>query len=151
MQFKKYICLLTSFETLNLTYHSQKRLYDSIYKEFGTLYFINIDNLKFFSKPKKYDFTNELKNLPKNIIFFNPQNTCLRHRKLSGSYLEFIRNDRKWFLCSILHTESYTKWPEIISIHHLTHQKLSEISESDLYFLLTYRKWPEMTLSDVYV
>ena len=28
----------------------------------------------FFSKPKKYDFTDELKNLPKNIIFFNPQN-----------------------------------------------------------------------------
>jgi len=101
MQFKKYICLLTSFETLNLTYHSQKRLYDSINDEFGTLYFINIDNLKFFSKPKKYDFTDELKNLPKNIIFFNPQN--------AKEFKDFIKNKILITICNFNKTFDHLK------------------------------------------
>ena len=50
---KKYICLLTSFESLDATYHTQKKLYNTINEEFEKFYFINIDNLKFFSKPKK--------------------------------------------------------------------------------------------------
>ena len=60
----KHICLLSSFETLNATYHTQKNLFDTISKEFNEIYFINTDNLKFFSKPKEYNFSDELKNRP---------------------------------------------------------------------------------------
>ena len=97
MHFKKYICLLTSFETLNLTYHSQKKLYNTISQEFGKLYFINIDNLKFFSKPKKYNFTDELKKLPENIIFFNPQNSKEFENFIKDKLLVTICNFNKTF------------------------------------------------------
>ena len=93
----KHICLLTSFESLNATYHTNKKLYNTISKEFSEFYIVNIDNLQFFSKPKKYKFSDELKNRPKNIIFFNPQNSKEFKDFASDKVLIVINNFGKSF------------------------------------------------------
>ena len=98
MNSKKYICLLSSFATLNSTYHLNKNLFNTINKEFGKLYFINTDNLKFFSKPKKYNFSEELKNKPKNIVFFNPQNSKEFKNFIKDKVLIAINNFGKSFV-----------------------------------------------------
>ena len=94
---KKYLCILTSFETLNATYHTKKIFFNKINKEFEKFYFINIDNLKFFSKLKNYNLSEELKNRPKNIIFFNPQNSKEFKEFIKDKILIVINNFGKTF------------------------------------------------------
>ena len=94
---KKYLCILTSFEKLNASYHTKKIFFNTMSEEFGKLYFINIDNLKFFSKPKKYIFSEELKNKPKNIIFFDPQNSKEFKNFIKDKILITISNFGKTF------------------------------------------------------
>jgi len=94
---KKYLCILTSFETLNATYHTKKIFFNKINKEFEKFYFINIDNLKFFSKLKNYNLSEELKNRPKNIIFFNPQNSKEFKDFIKDKILIAINNFGKTF------------------------------------------------------
>ena len=99
----KHICLLSSFETLNATYHTQKNLFDTISKEFTKVYFINTDNLRFFSKPKEYNFSDELKNRPKNIIFFNPLNSKEFKNFANDKILIAINNFGKSFFAFKIH------------------------------------------------
>ena len=75
MNSKKHTCLLTSFKSLNGTYHTQKNFYEFIAQKFSNFYIINIDNLIFFARPEKYDFSDEINNRPKNIILLNPKNS----------------------------------------------------------------------------
>jgi hypothetical protein len=97
MNYKKSICLLTSFESLNVQYHIQKNLYNFIAEKFDEFYFINIDNLQFFAKLKKYNFSDEIQNRPKNIILINPNNSKEFKNFIENKILIAINNFGKNF------------------------------------------------------
>ena len=85
MNLEKKICLLCTFKSLNATYHTQKFFYEFIARIFKDFHIINVDNLMFFSKPVKYNFSEEIHNRPKNIILFNPKNSKEFFRILENS------------------------------------------------------------------
>ena len=97
MNSKKYICLLTSFKSLNVTYHTQKKFYEFIAQKFSDFYIINIDNLILFARPEKYDFSDEVNNRPKNIILFNPKNSKEFNFFIKDKILIVINNIRRSF------------------------------------------------------
>ena len=103
MNKKNCLCFLTSFESLNATYHTQKNLLEEISKEFDKLYIINIDNLQFFSKKKNYKFSNEIKNKPDNIILFNPKNSTEFETFHKDKFLIAISNFGKTFFDFKIH------------------------------------------------
>tara|TARA_Y100000816_G_scaffold6581_1_gene4039 strand:+ start:14 stop:1219 length:1206 start_codon:yes stop_codon:yes gene_type:complete len=100
---KNCLCFLVPFDSLNVTYHSQKNLLEEISKEFDRLYIINIDNLQFFSKEKNYEFSDEIKNKPDNIILFNPKNSTEFENFHKDKFLIAINNFGKTFFDFKIH------------------------------------------------
>jgi len=100
---KKELCLLTSFESLNASYHQKKNLLEKISEEFEKLYIINQDNLRFFSKEKNYEFSKEIYDRPKNIILFNPKNSSDFEDFHKDKFLVVINNFGKSFFHFKIH------------------------------------------------
>ena len=100
---KNCLCFLVSFTSLNVTYHTQKNLLEEISKEFDRLYIINIDNLQFFSKEKNYEFSDEIKNKPDNIVLFNPKNSTEFENFHKDKFLIAINNFGKTFFDFKIH------------------------------------------------
>lgn len=94
---KKCICLFTSFESLNATYHTQKNLYKYVASQFDKFYIVNIDNLRFFSKPLNYQFSEEIQSRPKNILLVNLKDSIDFKRFISDKILVVINNFGKTF------------------------------------------------------
>jgi hypothetical protein len=77
---KKYLAFLTSFKnnrSFNTFVNGSGYLINKISEKFEKIYIINVVNLKFFTKKKKvFDYTLDGNfKLPRNIEFYNPQNS----------------------------------------------------------------------------
>ena len=94
---KKCICLFTSFESLNATYHTQKNLYKYVAGQFDKFYIVNVDNLRFFSKPLDYQFSEEIQSRPKNILLVNLKDSIDFKKFISDKILVVINNFGKTF------------------------------------------------------
>jgi hypothetical protein len=94
---KKCICLFTSFESLNATYHTQKNLYKYVASQFDKFYIVNVDNLRFFSSPLDYQFSEEIQSRPKNILLVNLKDSIDFKKFISDKILVVINNFGKSF------------------------------------------------------
>ncbi len=123
---KKEICLLTSFESLNASYHQKKSFLEEISKKFNRLYIINEDNLLLFSKEKKYEFSSEIDNRPKNIILFNPKNSSDFEDFHKDKFLIIINNFGKTFFHFKIHLLLNRKNIVQVQVKNIGHIQLNE-------------------------
>ena len=81
----KYFGLMTSFLSLNATFHTLNYFINKASKEFDYFYIINVDYIVLFNKNNyEYNFSDEINNRPKNIILINPKN--------KSEFIGFMKN-----------------------------------------------------------
>jgi len=104
---QKKIChfgLMTSFSTLNATYHTVNYMINKFSQEFVNFYIINTDHLILFNNEKHYyNFSNEVNTRPKNIILINPKNSHEFKNFMSGKKFVIINNFGRDFLSIRIH------------------------------------------------
>ncbi len=118
MNKKLVIGLITSFEHLDKVINSYKLILNELSKEFGKIYIINNDNLKFFYKKKKYNFKLK-KDLNSNLVLFDPSNT--------KEFVEFIKNKKLILINSFGRRFSEMKTHYILNKENITQIMISNI------------------------
>lgn len=118
MNKKLAIGLITSFEHLDKVINSYKLILKELSKEFGKIYIINNDNLKFFYKKKKYNFKFK-KDFNSNLVLFDPSNT--------KEFIEFTKNKKLVLINSFGRKFSEMKTHFILNKKNITQIMISNI------------------------
>ena len=101
MKKKKYLAFFYDFtveENFNQFLIASEFMINRFVEEFGKVYIINVQNLKFFKKKNNnFDHTSKkFKKLPKNVEFFNPENSLEFDRFMEEKdlvALKYFRSD----------------------------------------------------------
>ncbi len=131
--------MFTSFESLNSHYHTQRNLYNYISSQFKEFYIVNVDNLKFFSKSLNYKFSEELRNIPKNIFLINLKNSSDFEKFVSDKNLVIINNFGKSFKDLKIHMLIKRKNILQIQFKNIGNIQMDQIvSKTNLFLTLNY-------------
>ena len=71
----KTLCIINLSNNLIRFSVTNKRLINSLSKEFDRIYILNLNNLRFFKKKQKFSITKNKKFLPKNFKLLNINST----------------------------------------------------------------------------
>ena len=121
---KKYLCLLTNFSRLNVTLVSHDYLITKLSNAFEKIYIINCDNLELFSKEKKYNFSDIVRNLPENVILFNPKN--------SSDFENFLKQKCNLIINHFRNTFFQIKIHFLLKKHNIKQVQISNIGNMQI-------------------